>query len=132
MHFPLIMFGLACIGLLETSYLIHMRRKEEKPICPIGNDCHVVLSSKYNRLMGVHNDVLGFTFYLAAAVLSLQTNAILVRGFAAMLIFGSVFSLGLVFIQWRLVKAWCFWCLMSSCTIWTMTFLYLYAILSSI
>lgn len=127
-----LLFTLAAIGIAETTYLIRMRRMEEKPICPIGNDCHLVLTSKYNRLFGIHNDILGLSFYLAAAALtgygvldgryvSRDTDITLLVGFASMLVGGTLFSLVLVFIQWRLVKAWCFWCLTSSVTVWLMT-----------
>jgi uncharacterized membrane protein len=120
-------FTLATIGLAETAYLIRARRLAERPVCPIGGDCAAVLGSKYNRLLGfVHNDVLGGLFYLAMA----GFTALLVIGvglaywwtrlMTVMVAGGSLLSIGLVFIQWRIVKAWCFWCLASAATVFLM------------
>lgn len=122
-----LLFTLAAVGVAETVYLIRKRRAEEQPVCIIGDDCHIVLSSKYNRIFGIHNDVAGLAFYLASLVftagflLQLVDTGILTNLFGLMLAGASVFSLILVFIQWKLVKAWCFWCLMSSITNWLMT-----------
>ena len=130
-HFLLI---LAVIGLAETTYLILKRVREERPICPIGNDCHTVLTSKYNRLFGIHNDILGLGFYLlilALSVIGAFGDSAMIgmseKEFRSLVLLvllgGSIFSFSLVMIQWRWVKAWCFWCLSSSVNIWLMTLL---------
>jgi uncharacterized membrane protein len=134
--FP-ILFTLASIGIAETSYLIKKRKAAERPICPMGGGCEIVLTSKYNRLFGaVHNDVLGFLFYkfvaifLAVLVIDGTWNLF---GFTSQEIFtqltlflnlliasATLMSLGLIYIQWRILRAWCFWCLMSAFTIFAM------------
>jgi len=121
-----IVFTLAAIGISETAYLIRKRRALQRPVCPIGEDCTVVLSSKYNQILGVHNDVIGFFAYIVIAVIA----ALLVNGagpvlrleFAARALVagGAVFSLFLLYIQWRVLKAWCFWCVMSAFTLFGM------------
>ncbi len=122
-----LLFTLAAVGVAETVYLIRTRLAAERPVCIIGSDCGAVLTSKYNRLFFIHNDIAGLLFYLVAMLLT----ALLVENvgdqsllvFAFLLGTGSLMSLVFVYIQWRLLKAWCFWCLMSACTIWLMTFI---------
>lgn len=118
-----LLFTLAAIGIAETAYLIRKRRAAEAPICPVGGGCVTVLSSQYNRTFGIHNDFLGMAFYLAMAFL---TGFIVVGvgplpvwdALAGMMIAGALaMSAYLVFLQWRIIKAWCFWCLMSSATV---------------
>jgi uncharacterized membrane protein len=118
-----LLFTLAAIGIAETAYLIRERYAERKPVCPIGGGCHEVLSSKYNRLFGIHNDVLGLLFYVSMSFLT----GLVVVGVepmwlwivvAAMQVAGAaVMSCYFVYLQWRVLKAWCFWCLMSAATV---------------
>jgi len=118
-----LLFTLSAIGIAETAYLIRKRKENDKPVCPIGGGCSTVLESKYNTLFGVHHDLLGLLFYVAFAAVT----ALLVIGIqplnvwnlaATVMVCGAlVMSVALVFIQWRIVKAWCFWCLMSAATV---------------
>lgn len=118
---------IAFIGILETLYLIHKRRLADHPICPMGGRCDLVLSSKYNKTLGVHNDISGLMFYLFFVVLAglflsgnqivlAHQNIILVAA-GAVLIIATLMSLGFIYLQWRVIKAWCFWCLMSAGTV---------------
>lgn len=121
-----LIFTLAAIGISETVYLIRKRIASEKPICILGEDCVTVLTSKYNRLFFVHNDVLGFLTYIVIAAIS----AFLVIGIEPVffwslvlkiLVFvASLVSIFFTYLQWRVIKAWCTWCLMSAFTIWLM------------
>jgi uncharacterized membrane protein len=126
-----LLFTIAAIGISETAYLIRKRVGGKKPICLLGETCHVVLESKYNRLFGVHNDILGFLFYLALSLIT----AFLVVGvgprvlldiFAKLLILGGLaMSLALIYIQGRIIHAWCFWCVMSALTVGLMSLIVL-------
>jgi uncharacterized membrane protein len=121
-----LLFTLAAIGISETVYLIRKRMLSEKPVCPIGEGCVTVLESKYSRIFVIPNDVLGLLFYIAASFLS----AFLVIGFGPLALWsfiikfsitlGSLLSLFFTYLQWRVIRAWCFWCLMSAFTIWLM------------
>ncbi len=118
-----LLFTLAAIGISETVYLIRKRKLEERPICPIGGGCTKVLTSEYNRLFGIHNDQLGLAFYLSLALAA----ALIVIGvpptwlwflLASLAVTGaSVMSIYFIFLQWRVIQAWCFWCLMSAATV---------------
>lgn len=120
------LFTLAAIGLSEVVYLIRSRKASIQPVCPLTGECHVVLESKYNRIFGVHNDTLGLLFY---AMMIALTGLIVVgiepliwwKTLVAISVVGSmIFSLVLLFLQWRVIKAWCFWCVISSMTVFAM------------
>lgn len=118
-----LLFTLAAIGLAETSYLIRKRKSGQHAACIIGRGCSDVLEGKYNKTLGIHNDVLGFVFYFAMALVT----ALYVVGAAnivwwalaanAMLLGAALMTMRFLYLQWRVIKVWCFWCLMSSATI---------------
>lgn len=119
-----LLFTIAAFGISETAYLIRKRQAAERPVCPIGEGCETVLNSQYNKMFfGVHNEIFGLLFYAFFAALA----AILVIGSPyndiftmvgwAMLIPATLFSLVLIFLQWRVLRAWCFWCVMSAVTV---------------
>lgn len=123
MNAEALLFTLACIGISEAVYLIQKRVDSQNPVCYLGGQCTVVLYSKWNKTFGIHNDVLGLLFYITLAVISallvidvgpvllLQNVALLSVGGAALM------SIFFIFLQWKVIKAWCFWCLMSSATV---------------
>lgn len=117
------LFTLAGIGIAETAYLIQKRKKRESPICPIGGGCSLVLKSKYNKTLGVPNDLNGFLFYIAVGFFTgliavgvgpIETWSMIV---VLLITSGLLFSLYFFYLQWRVIKQWCFWCLMSAVTI---------------
>lgn len=126
-----ILFTLACLGIAEIAYLIERRKKGEKPVCFIGERCHDVLESKYNKIILFHNDVWGLLFYLDVAVLA----ALLVIGVEPLILWenllvisvwsGAIISLFLIYLQWKVIRAWCFWCVLSALTIFGMVIILL-------
>lgn len=126
-----LLFTLTCIGISETVYLIEKRLEHEKPVCLIGGSCGVVLSSKWNKIFGIHNDILGLIFYVVLGVLCtllvLEIEPLFVWEKITYTVIGSgaIMSLYFVFLQWKVIKAWCFWCLMSASTIGLMTLIVL-------
>lgn len=126
-----LLFTIAAIGISETMYLIRSRRHHQKPVCVLGQSCTIVLESKYNHIFGVHNDILGFLFYLFVGIIlglivsetgPLATWDLLAKISIAAAAFFSVF---LVLLQKFVIKAWCFWCLMSALTTWLMALIIL-------
>lgn len=118
-----LLFTMAAVGISETAYLVRQRMSAERPVCPIGGGCVTVLSSGYNRTFGIHNDLLGMLFYVSmcviAALVVIGTGPapILLVLAAANLAAATLMSAYFFFLQWRVIKAWCFWCLMSAATI---------------
>ena len=123
---------LALIGIGETLYLIHTRHKAEQPICLIGHNCTKVLTSKYNRLFGIHNDVVGLMFYITTLVLStaiamnVDNGDLLLNLLRLLVVCAVTMSSILIFIQWKILKAWCTWCLSSAANNFLMATLLVY------
>lgn len=138
-HMSLIafLFTLAAIGVSETAYLVKTRKRHEHPVCFFGSSCAVALKSKYNHLLLVPNDALGLLFYLvtgsvlALLVIGAGPAPLLVTALRILLLGGSAMSVALTVIQWRVLRAWCSWCLLSALTIWIMgTFFLVHALLA--
>lgn len=121
-----LLFTLSAIGISETVYLIRKRIASERPVCLIGEDCTRVLTSKYNKLFIIPNDVLGLLFYITASfissflVIGIEPLAFWSVVFKLSVAGGALLSLFFTYLQWGVIRAWCFWCLMSACTIWLM------------
>jgi len=121
-----LLFTLSAIGISETAYLIRKRIASEKPICPIGDNCALVLTSKYNKIFSIPNDILGLLFYITASfiasflVIGVEPLVLWSFIFKLSIALGSLLSLFLIYLQWRVIRAWCFWCLISAFTIWLM------------
>ena len=119
-----LIFTLSALGISETVYLIKKRLLSQLPICPIGEDCAKVLGSKWSKIFIIPNDVLGLLFYIVCSFIT----AFLVIGveplwffaliFKILIFIGSLISLFFTYLQFKVIKAWCFWCLMSACAIW--------------
>jgi uncharacterized membrane protein len=118
-----LLFTIASIGISEAMYLIRTRIAAQKPVCPIGEDCSIVLSSKYNRIFGVHNDIVGMAFYvvfaviIALVVLEIGPLSSILLVAKILLAGATIMSAIFFYLQWKVIKAWCFWCLMSAATI---------------
>lgn len=123
---PILLLTLSAIGMIEAVYLIRKRVASEEPTCLIGKGCGTVLMSKYNKLFIIPNDILGLFVYVAIFFVI----GFLVIGIGPRLFWGSILSIlvgaasiaSLVFtyLQWRVIRAWCFWCLVSASIIWLM------------
>ena len=126
-----LIFTLACIGISETMYLVRKRIASERPICPIGGGCEIVLTSRYNKMFFLPNDLLGLLAYIAIATLS----AFLVIPFGPIILWqilllllvtiSTLASTLFIFLQWKVIRAWCFWCVMSASTIFLMAIIIL-------
>jgi len=112
----LIVLGL--LGIVDTSYLIWKSREKKPLVCPIGQDCNKVLDSKWNKTFFIKNDILGLLFYVGiitgAFLLLFEFNEIIktILTFASGI--GVLFSGFLVFIQAKVIKNYCFYCLISA------------------
>lgn len=138
---------LALFGVGETVYLISKRRKNQKPICVGKDDCNLVLNSKYNKIFGIHNDVLGLAFYtfvflshllflanFLAIGFAYQADGlvrILLMVFLVSLLVSSIMSLRFVFLMAFKLKAWCQWCVGSAVTVALMVLIVLFYLASA-
>lgn len=120
-----LLFTLAAIGISETVYLIRTRIAAEQPVCPIGEGCATVLTSKYSKIFLIPNDILGLMAYITISIIAgflvIGINVSLWSLVIKILVgSASLVSLFFTYLQWREIRAWCFWCLMSAFTIWLM------------
>lgn len=123
MDLHLIIFVLAIIGIAESLYLNYECRRNRAPVCLIGNDCHVVWESSYSKTLGVSNEILGLIFYITLAFIEWvifkgDTSLQMMTGEYLFLIGGALMSCYFFYIQWRVIKAWCFWCTLSAIIVW--------------
>lgn len=126
---PLI-FILALFGIAESIYLFYQRKKKRPPVCVIGNDCAVVWESPYSKTFGVGNEVLGIIFYATMAVLEYSIvwgtyDPLLPLGEMILLAGGLVMSCYFLYVQWHLIRAWCFWCTLSVYLVWGMVWVWI-------
>ena len=127
-----LIFTLASLGISETVYLIKSRMTKKPAVCPIGGNCQAVLTSRYRNMFLIPNDVLGLLFYIASSIIT----ALWVIGIPPVVwwiftiklivLIGSLLSVYFTYLQYRVIKAWCFWCLISAATIWLMGFILLF------
>jgi uncharacterized membrane protein len=133
------------VGLADTIYLINKRKKGKTPVCPLKGDCAFMLNSKYNKILGVHTDVIGLAYYVgiilwiltivALVILAdneiglFSTNLEINLSIAAVLFLTPILAtlaaflmtLRMLFLQLFVIKKMCFWCLLSSICILGMT-----------
>ncbi len=107
-------------GLINAGYLVWKHYQKKPLVCPLDHDCSIVTESKWSRIFFVRNEVIGMLFFLgliAGTLVSLfdATWAILVFTIFPFATGASLlFSLFLVFIQFKVIKDYCFYCLISA------------------
>jgi len=111
---------LSISGLVNAGFLVWKHYQKKPFVCPLDHDCSVVTESKWSRIFLVRNEVIGLLFFLGLIV---GTLASLFNANWATLIFtvfpfataaSFLFSLFLVFIQFKVIKDYCFYCLISA------------------
>ena len=108
---------LGVLGLFDSGYLIKSRATKQPAICPIGGGCQVVLESKWGKMFGIKNDLIGFSYYtiiliFAFYVFFVSNNFLLtIQIISAVALF---FSILLIFIQAKVIRQYCFYCLASA------------------
>lgn len=121
MKFFLILFVVVGIaGLIDSGYLFLNRLKEKPLICPLNYDCAKVTESRWGKIFGVRNEILGMFFYvfiiLAAFVVLFQPSLgpPLIKIMFSVSAIGLIFSLFLTSLQIFVIKNFCFYCLISA------------------
>ena len=108
---------LQLLGLGVAVYLFIMRTRHELPYCVIGKGCGTVLRSKYNHIFGVSNDIMGLVYYLVMIVLGcflkfdLGPSFLWIPLLKLTAISGVIMGCLLLFVQWKVLESWCFWCI---------------------
>ena len=109
---------LSLLGLIDSGYLALSRKRRKELACPIGHECNEVIESKWSRIFYIKNDTLGIIYYLIVLafgiyfIFNTETNAINILFYISLV--GVLFSAFLVFIQAKVIKNYCFYCLISA------------------
>ena len=117
LKFTVSLIVLAILGIFNSGYLIKKRVKKQPLICPINGGCKKVVESKWNAIFFIKNDVLGLFYYILILFLALYLFFISEKMlFLTQIISGLslLFSLVLVFIQAKIIREYCFYCLISA------------------
>ena len=126
----IILLELSGIGI--TTYIISKGFVKKSPVCFISYSCDTVLQSKYSSFLGVRIVVIGFIYYLSMLVLFLlkfqfiEYEEILATLFSTLVTLAAIVSVILTYIQTRVLKSLCSWCLLSAFTNLCLFFVMLY------
>lgn len=112
-----IMAIVALVGVADTIYLTANRYFGAETKCLLTEGCDVVLNSKYSEFIGIPLAVWGLVFYAGFFILinmvDIYDKRFLVGIFIVFGIVGFVSSLIFLSIQLFVLRALCFYCLMS-------------------
>jgi len=109
--------ALSLIGFTDAAYLTIAHYTDAPVPCSLVGECEKVLMSSYAVVGAVPLALIGAVYYIAVFVIALVALAeekYRLLFFAATLgLFGFIVSLGLLFVQIFVIKALCFYCLIS-------------------
>ncbi len=121
MSFVATFIVLSLLGIATTLRLIwqHKKKKEQPLVCPLNHDCSVVTESRWSHIFYVRNEVLGLLFYV---VMLLAALGIVLSWYEEVLhlfiriatILSALFSVFLIYVQAKIIKDYCFYCLISA------------------
>ena len=121
MTFVATFIALALGGIINSAWLTYQHYKKKPLICPLEHDCSIVTESKWSSVLGIRNEVLGILFYVfmfGAVVVALASPPPLAETISLLLIFlasgGAAYSAFLAYIQFFVIKDYCFYCLISA------------------
>lgn len=108
---------LALVGIVNATLIIVKGKASGALVCFGSNSCETVLSSSYAYMFGVPVAWLGVAFYVMIFILGC---IVLVRreGMWTKILFGAslvgfLFSLYLFGVQWLILEAFCYYCIVS-------------------
>jgi len=112
---------IALVGLMIGVYLtLYKYGVVGELACSVGS-CERVQTSKWSTFLGLPVATWGIGFYASVLVLAfagVQARFAESRGMALALLlltgWGVVFSSWLTYLEWRVINAWCQWCVISA------------------
>ena|SRR3989344_1470908 len=106
------------IGILDTSYLVYHKIKGTDVACLFFPKkwCKKVQYSKQSKTFGIPNSFAGFAMYWTILILTLLTagGSLSWNWPRAVIAFGWLFSMYFLYVQARVLKAYCTWCVVSA------------------
>ncbi|MBI3051714.1 vitamin K epoxide reductase family protein [Candidatus Woesearchaeota archaeon] len=114
---------LSILGMANTGYLFWKHRRKGPLICPLYHDCSVVTESKWSHIFYFRNETLGLLFYAFMLVGILASIFLPSPLFSARYTYrvlllasgaGVLFSIFLVYVQVKIIRNYCFYCMVSA------------------
>ena len=114
----MLFFSFLCmLGFADSLYLYYKSVKKHQLVCPLKSHCNVVLNSRWNRFLGIKNEVWGALYYAGVAVLGFGAfRSNILEPFLIVVATGCgfLYSLYLTRIQIFKIKEYCLYCLFSA------------------
>jgi uncharacterized membrane protein len=114
----MLIYFFAAVGILDTAYLIYHKLRGTDVACLFFPPewCHTVQYSKYSKTFGVPNSMAGFAMYAAIIMFlaAYQAGMLAFWPVQAVVAFGFAFSLYFTYVQARILRAFCTWCVLSA------------------
>lgn len=117
-----LIFLLSILGNLNSYYLLWQLTQNKKTgrkiFCLVGENCSLVVTSKYGTIFGIKNEILGIIYYSTLIILLIINQLGLITRFSALIalilvILAATYSLYLLYVQALKIKTFCSWCLIS-------------------
>lgn len=110
---------LVVIGVIISAYLSYTKLANASIICAEGEafNCDAVTASVYGKIAGIPIAYLGlFTYLFIGALLLLENRIPFLQDYGvtivfAIMLFGFIYSMFLVYVQASILKSFCVWCL---------------------
>lgn len=111
-------FILSLTGLAISAFLFYEYTFAGSVMCPLGQGCDIVRASPYSYIFGIPLPFPGLLFYLAMAILAVVSSHELpvkiVKKLQLLIASsGVVFGIYLTYLEAFVIKAYCFWCVLS-------------------
>ena len=117
LEFVVLLIVLSLLGIADAGYLTWKHYRKQPLVCPLNESCSIVTESKWSKMFFIRNEVLGLLYYVSILIAGLMiflTQA----NIKTFLIIGTggafLFSLFLVYVQAKIIKSYCFYCLISA------------------
>lgn len=120
---PLLAAVVALIGLGDSIYLTIKHYTGEQVPCSIVEGCEQVLTSSYAQIGGVPLAIFGAAAYFVAfalAILAAYGNRLMWTLFGVQVVFMTIFTAWLLYLQAFVIEAFCQFCLLSAATTLTL------------
>lgn len=120
---PLLAAAVALVGLVDSIYLTTKHFAGATVPCTVLEGCEQVLTSSYAEVAGVPLAALGAIAYFVAfslAILAAFGNRLMWTLFSVQVVFMTIFTIWLVYLQGSVIGAYCQFCLLSAATTLTL------------
>lgn len=113
-----LVFVLSLLGLGVAAFLFYEYSITGPILCPTGGGCDIVRASQYSKFLGISVPVLGIVYYLMMAMVSvIHSHQLPVRLLAKFKLISAlvavIFGVYLTYLEAFVIKAYCFWCVVS-------------------